>query len=76
MATIASALNTSFTPAVGDFIVSITSGNANLMRRNTSTSPWALVTPISNGALIVSNPIAAADYMFQSNNAAVVQADQ
>jgi hypothetical protein len=76
MATIASAINTSFTPAAGDFIASITGGSANLMRRNTSSSPWALVQPFSNGALVISNPVAGADYMFVSNDQAVVQADQ
>lgn len=65
MAQIASAVNTPFTPAVGDFIVQCTGGVVGLQRRNAAAAAWVDVGTItSNEAPIVSNPIAGADYQF------------
>jgi len=77
MATLASALNTVFTPAVGDFIVQATSGPAYLQRRNTSGAAWATIVTLNETGGIVSNPIASVDYRFTSHSTTViVQADQ
>lgn len=76
MATLVSALNTEFTPAVGDFIVQSTNGRAALMRKNVSGAGFAAVGVISE-AVIVSNPVAAAVYkMMAHEGTPVVQADQ
>lgn len=77
MATLVSALNTEFTPAVGDFIAQATAGQALLMRKNSSGAAFAPVGLIDKAAVIVSNPIAGAVYQFLSaNGSPVVQADQ
>lgn len=44
MATLVSALDTVFTPAVGSFTVQV-AGKALLQRRNTSGDPWITVSP-------------------------------
>lgn len=77
MATLTSALNSEFTPAVGDFIVQVTNGTAILARKNTSGADFAATGSQISGAVIVSNPIAGAVYKFSafSGNPAV-QADQ
>lgn len=78
MATIASALDTAFEPAVGNFNLQVTGrGMVNLLRRNTSGSPWALVSPYVRGAHVVTNDIAGAEYMLTANTGTpTVQADQ
>jgi hypothetical protein len=77
MATIATALETEFTPAAGDFIVQATGRPVSLVRKNTSGAAFASVAAIDNQALIVSNPIAGAVYKFVATGLpAVVQADQ
>ncbi len=79
MATLTTALNTAFTPAVGDFIVQCSSGVAALERRNTAGAAWVSVGIVTgNDAPIVSNPVAGASYRFVQVGAttAVVQADQ
>lgn len=80
MATIASAVNTVFTPVVGSFIVQASAGPAILERRNTATAPWCVVTRIEEDrCLVISNPVAAADYRFSAADATTpptVQADQ
>jgi hypothetical protein len=79
MATLTTALNTSFTPAVGDFIAQASGGMVYLQRRNTSGSAWVNIQPNIDalGAVVVNNPIAGADYQFVSaTTAAVVSADQ
>lgn len=79
MATIASALNTPFTPAAGDFIVQCSTGVAELQRSNDADAPWTSVGVLSgNDAPIVANPVAGARYQFIQVGAttAVVQADQ
>jgi hypothetical protein len=78
MATLASALDTPFTPAAGDFIVQATGGTAILERRNTSGAAWAGVGEIV-GAQIISNPVAGAQYQFRAGaglGTPTVQADQ
>lgn len=65
MAIICSALNTEFTPAVGDFHVQ-TVGEANLMRKNASGTGFILVDTIRGRALICSNPIASTVYRFDA----------
>lgn len=80
MATLVSALATSFTPAQGDFIVQVTGGAAVLQRRNTSGAAWAPVETLDSGAYVVSNPVAGAQYQLVappgSLIAGTVQADQ
>jgi hypothetical protein len=78
MAQIASAVNTAFTPAVGDFIIQCSGGAVGLQRRNAAAAEWVDVGQISSGeAPIVSNPIAGADYRFIAIvGTPVVRADQ
>ncbi len=78
MATIASAVNTPFTPASGEFIVQCSSGVAALQRRADSGSPWTNVGSITgNDAPIVSNPVVGAQYQFVAiSGAPVVLASQ
>lgn len=78
MAVISSALNTDFTPALGDFIATVDGGTVMLMRRNASGQPLAQCGLIRPGeAVIVSNPVAGAVYQAlpQSGNP-VFRADQ
>ncbi len=76
MATIASALNTAFTPAASDFIAQVSGGSAVLRRRGTSGAAWTDCGTITNGSVIVSNPVTGASYMFVSSENVTVQADQ
>ena len=77
MTTLVSALDTEFTPAVGDFNVQVTGGMATLLRKNTSGSAFAQVQSVISGAAVCSNPIAGAVYKFSSlSSATVVQAEQ
>ena len=76
MASLVSALETEFTPAVGDFIISVTGGPATLLRKNSSGTAFAVVETGITGAKVCSNPITGAVYKFQSPVAATVQADQ
>lgn len=78
MATIASALNTPFTPAVGSFIVQASAGRAMLQRRGTSGAAWTNVGEIgADVSPVVENPVAGAQYQFiAASGTPVVQADQ
>lgn len=77
MASLVSVLETEFTPAVGDFNISVTGGSATLFRKNSSGTAFAAVPPGAlAGAYVCANPIAGAVYKFQSPVAATVQADQ
>jgi hypothetical protein len=78
MPQIASAVNTAFTPAVGDFIVQCTGGVVGLQRRGAAAAEWTDVGTItSNDSPIVSNPVAGADYRFVPIvGTPVVRADQ
>lgn len=79
MATIATALNTPFTPAAGDFIVQCSAGIAEVQRSNDVDAPWVSVGIITgNQAPIISNPVAGARYQFVQVGSVtpVVQADQ
>lgn len=77
MATLTAALATEFTPAVGDFNVQVTGGEAVLERKNSTGAAWAEVGKIANAALICENPIAGAVYRFrQLSGTCTVQADQ
>lgn len=79
MPTIATALNTPFTPAVGDFVVQCSAGTAQLQRRNTVGAAFVNVGVITgNDAPIVSNPVGGVQYQFAQvgSTTAVVQADQ
>jgi hypothetical protein len=78
MATIASAVNTVFTPNAGDFVVQCTTGVVVLQRRGTAGAPWANVGIITgNDAPIVTNPVAGVQYQFTTvSGTPVVQADQ
>lgn len=78
MATLTSALDTDFTPAVGDFIAQATGGFAQLLRKNTAGAAWAVAAGNLNGAVIVSNPVTGAVYRFTNSGSTtpIVQADQ
>jgi len=77
MATLIAALDTDFTPAVGDFIAQVTGGSCQLVRKNTAGAAFALVQSLVNCAVVVSNPVAGAVYRFNSVQTGVtVQADQ
>lgn len=78
MATLTSSVNTDFTPAVGDFIVQVSGGTASITRRNTSGAANVSIGTLTNGAGVVSNPIAGAIYQFvpQGSTVVAVQADQ
>jgi hypothetical protein len=63
MALIASALNTDFTPAIGDFIAQADGGTVMLLRRNAAGAPFAQCGTIAPGqAVVVANPVAGAVY--------------
>lgn len=78
MATLATALNTSFTPAVGTFTVQVTGGAVALQRRNTSSVPWVTIGNLVQGqGAVVDNPVGSTDYKFVATSGTpVVQADQ
>lgn len=75
MATLVSAIDTDFTPAVGDFIAQASGAPATLLRKNSSGAAFVTVGAVSGNACIVSNPIAGAVYRFVGAGA-TVQADQ
>lgn len=77
MATLTTALNSAFTPGVGDFIAQ-TTGPVVLERRNTTGAAWVAAASMERGSYIVANPVDGAQYRFVpvgSPNASV-QADQ
>ena len=77
MASLVSALDTEFTPAVGDFNVQVSSGVATLLRKNSAGVAFAVVQFVVAGAFVCSNPIAGAVYKFSApSSSTVVQADQ
>ena len=81
MALLTSALDTNFTPAVGEFIVQVTGkAPANLLRKNASAADWAVLGVLPPGsALVVRNPVAGAIYKFTDNGGAdspTVRADE
>ncbi len=77
MASLVSALDTEFTPAVGDFNVQVSSGVATLLRKNSAGVAFAVVQSVVAGAFVCSNPIAGAVYKFSApSSSTVVQADQ
>lgn len=77
MTTLVSALDTDFTPAVGDFNVQVTGGVATLLRKNTAGSAFAVVQSVLAGAAVCSNPVAGAVYRFSSpSSTTAVQAEQ
>lgn len=76
MATLTTALDAEFTPAVGDFNVQATGGVATLMRKNTAGAAFGPVGKV-DGAHVVENAVAGAVYKFVSfTGTPVVQADQ
>jgi len=77
MASLVSALDTEFTPAVGDFNVQVSFGVATLLRKNSAGVAFAVVQSVVAGAFVCSNPIAGAVYKFSApSSSTVVQADQ
>jgi hypothetical protein len=78
MATLVSAVDTEFTPSIGDFVVQCTGGTASLLRRQTSGAAWVRVGEVtSQQALAVYNPVAGVEYKFTTvAGTPVVQADQ
>lgn len=79
MASLATAVDTEFTPSAGDFIAQVTGAGAALLRKNASgVSDWAVVGSLPAGsAVVVANPVAGAVYKFSALGAlTVVRADQ
>jgi hypothetical protein len=79
MAVLTTALDTDFTPAVGDFLVQCTGGSVQLMRKNNSGAALASCSILTNEAKTVSNPVTGAVYRFAKvhpNTTPVVSADQ
>lgn len=78
MSTIASAVNTPFTPAIGSFVVQCTGGEARLDRRQTAGAAWTTVVTVGlANSFIIDNPVADVQYQFfPLNGTPVVQADQ
>jgi hypothetical protein len=79
MATITTALDTSFTPSSGDFNIEVVRGAIVLKRRNTPSAEFAFVAELKAGSHIISNPVAGADYIMvraDSMVTPVVQVDQ
>lgn len=68
MPQIASALNTDFTPAAGDFIVEVGgTGSVMLLRRNAAGAPLRFCGEVRSGlAVVVANPVAGAVYQAQA----------
>lgn len=78
MAVLTAALNTPFTPSVGEFIVQ-SSGVVDLQRKNNSGASFVTVETLYPGAKNVSNPIAGAIYQLVpiiTGAAPTVSADQ
>lgn len=70
------ALDTEFTPAVGDFIVQATGDDAVLLRKNASAAAFAVAGEVhKDTCMIVSNPYAGAVYKFAGTAATVARAD-
>ena len=69
MASLTTALDTNFTPAVGDFIVQVTGAvPVELQRKNSSGIADAAYPPgevLSPGTYIIKNPVAGAVYRFR-----------
>lgn len=77
MTTLTTALNTEFTPAVGEFNAQASGGIAVLQRKQTAGAAFSEAGRIHNAAVVVSNPVAGAVFRFVSESAGVVvQADQ
>ena len=77
MATLTAALNTEFTPAVGDFNAQASGGIAVLQRKQTAGAAFSEAGRLHNAAVVVSNPVAGAVFRFVGATAGVVvQADQ
>lgn len=78
MAALTTALDTEFTPAVGDFNVQIAGAPATLVRKNAAGATFEPVESAVAGSFVCSNPVAGAVYKFQTAfpGVAVVRADQ
>lgn len=68
MASLSVLLNTAFTPAAGDFIVSCAGGTVQLLRSNDGTAAFCSLAMIHNEGKTVSNPVAGAQYKFVTVN--------
>ena len=77
MATLTTALDTIFNPAIGTVYIQVNGGKAVLERRNTSGAVFAPVGIVS-GAMDFDHRVAGAAYKFTtpSNGSVTVQADQ
>lgn len=77
MATIASAIDTSFTPTAAPFVAQVSGGKARLERRQTAGAAWVVVGEVDNSGINVDNPVAGVQYRFTAMaGAPIVQADQ
>lgn len=71
-------LNSSFTPGVGDFVPTVSGGQAILERQAATGAPWSQVGVIQQGdAVIVNNPLSGINYRFRAAiGSPAVRADQ
>lgn len=77
MASLTTSPNTIFTPAAGDFIVSIHGADGTLRRRNSAGAAWAVVAELRDQqGVVASNPVAGAQWMVQAPAGTLVHADQ
>ncbi len=78
MATLVSALDTEFTPAVGNFNAQVSGGMALLERKQTADAAWVEVSRVHAAGVVVNNAVAGAVYRFSNGGIGtpVVQADQ
>ena len=77
MATLATAVNTAFTPTATQFSVQVKGGSIELLRKQTSGADLVSVGMISNQAVIVQNPTSGCVYQMQASfGNPTVQADE
>lgn len=76
MATIASALDTEFTPAAGDFDVQVSGGAAELMRKQSAGAAFVSIGLLHNEGAIVSNRAGNVYKFVAAIGTPTVQADQ
>lgn len=81
MAQLVSSINTTFTPAAGDFTVESAGATINVVRRIAGTTPWRLCGQVRSGESVnVSNPVGSTEYQLQPASAvetpSSVRADQ
>ena len=77
MATIANAVDVTFTPAASPFVAQVSGGKARLERRQTAGAAWVVVGEMDNTGVNIDNPVTGCQYRFTAMvGTPVVQADQ